>query len=260
MNSFLAALRLLTVLPVGNRGTGHATDGAGDEKAIANSPAFFPLIGVLIGLASAGVFVGAAEIFPVVVAAAFAVATPVIMTGALHVDGLGDTFDGMFGGRTKDRKLEIMADPRTGAFGVSVIALAFLIRWAVISSLDPGSDWSLLVVAAALSRGAVAVVVVYFPYVRSGGIGSTYSNGSRLIVPTAVITAVVVAVVFGSVVALIAAAAAMVTGVGIALYSRRMIGGVTGDIYGAIVELSEIAALLTLLGLLEASFDIGVIW
>lgn len=254
MNSLLAAVRLLTILPIGRANAG---DGPGQT---ANSAAYFPVVGALIGLASGGVFVGAAELFPVTVAAALAVATPVILTGALHVDGLGDTFDGLFGGRTKARKLEIMADPRTGAFGVSAIALGFLIRWAVIASLDPGSNWALLAVAAASSRGAVSVVVSYFPYVRPNGIGSAYANGSRLVPPVAVLTVLVVAVIFGSIPSLIAGGVALAVGIAVALYARRMIGGVTGDIYGAVVEISEIAALLTLLGLLEGNVDIGVIW
>lgn len=254
MSAFLAAVRLLTVLPVGS-GPAHA-----DSRATANSPAYFPLVGTLIGLASAGVFVAAAEALPVAVAAALAVATPVALTGALHVDGLGDTFDGLFGGRTGERRLEIMADPRAGAFGVSAIALGFMIRWAVISSLDPETGWSLLVVAAALSRCVVSVVVSSFRYVRVDGIGSAYSAGPWRILPIAIATALAVTVVFGSLPALIAGASALVVGIGVALYARRMIGGVTGDIYGAVVELSEIAALLTLVALVEANIEIGVIW
>ncbi len=253
--AFWAAFRLLTVLPVGARQSDE-----GRERALANSLAFFPLVGVLIGLASAGVFVAAAEAFPVAVAAALAVTTPVVLTGALHIDGLGDSFDGLLGGRTRERKLEIMADPRTGAFGVAAIVLALLVRWAVVSELDPASNWSVLVVAAVLSRGAVSAVVALFPYVRAQGIGAVYSNSSRLAVMTAVVTALALTAVFGNPASLIAAAVAFVIGALIAMYARRAIGGVTGDIYGAVVELSELSALLTLLALIEAGFDIGAIW
>ncbi len=254
MSALVAAVRLLTVLPVG-KGSAEF-----DERAAANSPAFFPFVGAVIGLASAGVFVAAAEALPVAVAAALAVATPVVLTGALHVDGLGDTCDGLFGGRTRERKLEIMSDPRMGTLGVAAIALAFLIRWTVVSSLDPDTGWSLLVVAAVLSRGVVSVVVARFQYVRANGIGAAYSNGSSFVMPLAVVTTVVLTVVFGSLPALVAGIVAVIVGLGIAFYARRLIGGVTGDIYGAVAELTEIAALLTLLALVEADLDVGVIW
>ena len=253
MSAFLSALRLMTVLPVGR---GDATRG----NAEANSPAFFPLVGLLIGLVSAAVFVGLGEFLPVSVAAALAIAVAVALSGGLHIDGLGDTADGLFGGRTRERKLEIMSDSRVGAFGVTAIVLMLVAKWAVVSELDPGSHWSLLVVVAVSSRGVASLAVAAFPYARSQGIGSHYSGAALWVVPMAALLSLPLVLVFGSLISFIAVGAAVLVGLGIAFYSLRSIGGLTGDVYGAIIEMSELAALLTLLGLVEAEFDAGVIW
>lgn len=252
MSGLLAALRLMTVLPLGA--------GSSSDRAIAVSPAFFPIVGALIGLASAGVFVAAAEVLPVPVAAALAVVVPVFLTGALHLDGLADTADGLFGARTRERRLEIMVDPHVGAYGVSAIVIDLLVRWSVVASLEPATGWPVLVVAGVLSRGTVAVVIAMFPYIRKEGIGSAYAGRARAIVPVAVIISVALAVTFGGVPALAALGAAATGGLVVAGYARRSIGGVTGDIYGAVVEVSELAALLTLSALLFATWDIGAIW
>ncbi len=254
MSSFVAAVRLLTVLPTGPWGQNP------DARAVANSAAYFPLVGAVVGLASGGVFLGASELFPIAVAAALALAVSVAITGALHIDGLGDTFDGLLGGRTREQKLEIMADPRVGAYGVSTIVLGLIIKWSAIASLDPRAEWTLLVVTTVLARGTVAIVVARFRYVRVDGIGSAYADRAWFVVPVAALSALGMTVVFGSPASLIAGVSALVVGVAVALFARRMIDGVTGDVYGAVVELSEIVVLLILLGLIEADFEVGAIW
>lgn len=255
MSALLAALRLMTVLPLGRRPSSRDR-----ESSFSNSPAFFPIAGLLVGLASGGVFIGASEILPVSIATALAIAASVILTGALHIDGLGDTADGLFGGKTRERKLEILSDPRVGAFGVTAIVLVLLAKSAAISELDPVNHWSLLVVAAVSSRGVASLAVVMFPYAKAEGIGSGYSGPARWVLPVAVLSTLALVVVFGGAKSLIAVAVAAIVGTVIALYSLRSIRGLTGDVYGAIIELSELAALLTLLGLIEADLDVSAIW
>ncbi len=255
MSALLAALRLMTVIPVGSTApTGN------NERGVANSPAFFAVSGLVIGLASAGVFYGASEFLPVPLAAVLAIALTWVLSGGLHIDGLGDTFDGLFGGRTPERKLEIMSDPRPGAFGVAAIAFVLLVKWIAISELVPESHWGLLVVIAVASRGTAAFAVVLFPYARPLGIGSAYAKPAIWVLPTVVFTTVFFTVVFGGWVSLISLGVAAALGLGIALYSLRAIGGLTGDIYGAIIELTEVAALVSLIALIESEFDAGVIW
>lgn len=255
MNSFIAAFRFLTILPLPSFGNAAETNGSH-----ANTPAFFPAVGLFVGTVVAGTFVGASELLPVSVAAALAIAVLVALTGALHMDGLGDSFDGLFGGRTKERKLEIMADARIGAFGVGAIILVLLTKWTAISEFDPQKSWMLLVATPIISRGLVAAFVVRFPYVRSNGIGSIYQDASAWVLPVSVILTLTLTVVFVGLTGLIALGVAALVGLGVAFYSVRVIDGVTGDVYGAVIELSELAALLTLLGLTEAEVDVGVIW
>ena len=91
MSAFIAAVRFLTVVPVGGRA-------ADDPRAVATSPAFFPLVGLAIGLSLAGLDLGLTEVVPGAVSAAIVVAAMIAVTGALHLDGLADSIDGLFGG------------------------------------------------------------------------------------------------------------------------------------------------------------------
>jgi adenosylcobinamide-GDP ribazoletransferase len=252
MSALVAAIRLLTVIPIGS--------GASSQRAVALSPAFFPVVGTVIGLATAGAYAGASEFLPSPVAAAIAVLVAIALTGAIHIDGLADTADGLFGGRTRERRLEIMADPRVGTFGISAIGIALLIRWAAIGSLEPGAEWSVLVVAAAMSRTVVLGVMAGFPYARPEGIGEGYSGNRPVILVAGIATAVGVALLFGGPASLLALLPAALVGLAVAVYARRLIGGVTGDIYGAVIELAELAALLTLVALAGSDFTIGVAW
>lgn len=249
MSALQAAVKLLTIVPFGG--------GASGERALARSPVFFPVVGAAIGLASAAVWNVTADWFPDAIAAVFAIVTSLVLTGGLHIDGLADTMDGLFGGRSRARKLEIMSDPGVGAFGATAIALSLLLRWSILTSMDPDSDWLLLVVAATLSRATVAGVMTTFPYAREQGIGSVYSASKGLVIPVVAIIGVGVAFAFGSGAGLVAAGFAALVGVAVALYAKRKIGGLTGDVYGAIVELAELAALL---GLVSGIATAGTIW
>lgn len=252
MNAFIAAVRLLTILPLGKSRS--------DQSSIAFSPAFFPLTGALVGGIMAGIFFGAAQFLPTMVAAALVVAAGVIATGAMHVDGLADTADGLFSGSTPERRLEIMSDPRTGSFGAAAIVLVILIKWTALSSLTAEAGWPVLIVAATASRFAVVPVMALFRYARAQGIGDVYASRTRGTLIAATVSAVAVTAIVGAYGGFAAGMIGVVAGLAIAAIANSRLNGVTGDIYGAVIELAEVAALLSAVAFIEGGVSVQPVW
>jgi adenosylcobinamide-GDP ribazoletransferase len=239
-----AAVTFLTRIPLGR----HIPVDAAD---VARGAVLFPVVGAGIGVV-AGLAAGGLEgPLPPLVAGGLAVAVALVLTGALHLDALADTADA-FGAGTRERALEIMHDPRIGAFGVAAVVVALLVEAAAVGALaDAGDAVSGFTVAGAESRAVAAPLAVALPYARTeGGTGSVLSGrisaGSSAV---AGVLALLIAVLLlgwdGLAVAGIAAAIAIACGIG----SRLWLGGVTGDTLGATVQLAEIAVLVALLAL-----------
>ena len=212
---------------------------------VAPSPsalAWFPVVGAVLGLALGGVWWAADRLWAAPVAAALVVAADLALTGMLHFDGLVDSADGLLPPLPADRRLEVMADPAAGAFGVGVGVVVLLLRWAALAALAPAP-----VLLAALwcgSRLAMAVVARSVPYARPGGLAGAFLEPGRRGVPAAgVLLVVVLAVAAGGdgaagVVVLAVAAA------GVVALALRRIGGFTGDVLGAAGVVGETAGLL----------------
>jgi adenosylcobinamide-GDP ribazoletransferase len=184
---------------------------------------------------------------PALVAAALAVTVEVALTGALHVDGLGDTADAL-GVSSRGRALEVMRDPRVGTFGTCAIVLDLLVRTAAIAALlDRGGALVTLVVAAALGRAAILPLAVALPYARPGGGLSERIGLAGAAVGTAAAAALAVGLAGWIGAAMLGIAALLTVGLGVAYRSR--FGGVTGDMLGATVEVTTVAALLVSVGL-----------
>ena len=236
MRSLRAAVSFLTVLPVANR------DGSAGARL---GRAYFPAIGALVGLAAGLVFVLGAAIFAPLVAAAVAVAALTLLTGALHLDGLADAADGLLARGDKARRLEVMRDPRLGSYGVAALVVALVLQVATIASMPPGHALVGLVIAGALSRMAALGVIALVPYVRAQGLGTAPSSSERRGVDLAVgaATALMVSALDWrrAAVAAVAVAACVVT---LVVVARRRVGGATGDVLGATVEISQLAVLL----------------
>jgi adenosylcobinamide-GDP ribazoletransferase len=212
---------------------------------------WFPLVGACLGLALGGVWWVASRAWTGPLAAAVVVAADLAITGLLHFDGLIDSADGLLAPLTPARRLEVMADPHVGAFGVVVAGAVLLVRWASLAALRPG----ILLVAGlwCLSRTAMAVVVRSQPYVRGAGglahafgVASARSSGLRQWLPLgAGLALAAVLLGFWRVGAGAAAGgAAVVAGAAVVLLARRRIGGYTGDVLGACGVLAESAGLI----------------
>jgi adenosylcobinamide-GDP ribazoletransferase len=222
-------------------------DGDSTGESLARAAWTFPLIGVLIGLFAALVYWLAAsfDMLPLV-SATLAITATLLITGALHEDGLADTVDGFGGGDTKDRKLEIMRDSCTGTYGVSALVLSFMLRAGALASLvEPGLVAVALIAAHAGGRAAMPVLMLVLPRARQDGLSAQAGKpplGSAL--AAAMLGMLVLAFCLGPATALVAALLVACAVAFIAWLSDRQIGGQTGDVLGAVEQVSEIAILL----------------
>lgn len=237
------ALSFLTFVPIGRV---VALEG----RDVARGLVFFPVVGAGVGAVTGALAVGLHPWLPAFLAAGVALAAAVLLTGAMHVDALADTFDAA-GGRNRERALEIMRDSRLGTFGTSALALDLLLKVGAIAALVVrGGTVPALIAAGALSRAASPPLAALLPYPRSGtGPGSVLTGAPRLHAAAAVGVGIVIAVVaVGSDVVWLAVAAGVVALAAGVVY-RAWLGGATGDCLGAVTELCETTMLIVAAGL-----------
>jgi adenosylcobinamide-GDP ribazoletransferase len=221
------AVAFLTRLPVGGgRLTGRAA-------------LFFPVVGAALGAAVGCTALGMKEVVPPLVAGALAVALELALTGAIHVDGLADSADGL-AGRDRDRALAIMRDHAVGAYGASALTLDLLVKAAALGASD---DLLPIVAAFALSRAAPLALAAALPYARAEGTGLALDR----LPPWIAVAGVALALGVGMLAPVTIAAAVLVVA-GVWWLARRRLQGVTGDVLGAAVELTATAALVAQLG------------
>jgi len=235
MISLLAAFQFLTTIPAVVRRAFTAGE-------LGRAVGYFPLVGLALG----GILYGLASalrlIFPVQVVAVILLAAWLLLTRALHFDGFLDTCDGLFGGFTPERRLEIMRDSRVGAFGVAGGGLLLLAKYAALVSLPQLSG---LVLAPVLGRWVLSMAIFAYPYAREKGLGRDMKDNARWPqVILATVVSVLAACLFAGWTGLLAfALAGVVLWLG-AGFTLRRIPGLTGDSYGALCEMAELAVLL----------------
>lgn len=237
------AFGFLTVIPV-------PINGDETEADLAASRFAYPVVGAAIGVILAALSEvlwrgGAAPS----ISALLIVATGTLVSGGLHVDGLADSFDGLFLSGGPERRLAAMRDPHVGSFGVVAVVLVVLAKYAALVSLG-GPRRSLVVLAAAtVSRTMIVVTAGLANYARPEGTGRFVVDATRRRDAAAgALLAIVVAVALAGRAGLAAGFVTLVIAVGAARLAASKIGGVTGDVLGAVVELGD-AAFLTLAGL-----------
>lgn len=213
----------------------------------------FPLVGALVGAAGAIVYWLASFVgLPPFVAATLAVGATALMTGCLHEDGLADTADGFGGGSTKERKLEIMRDSRSGAYGVTALILSFMLRAGAIASLAASAPVAAALIAAhAGARGAMPLFMAAIPHARQDGLSAGAGTPqSGRVAAAALLGLLALLLCLGVGAGLLAALLVTLVLVGMARLARGQIGGQTGDVIGAVEQISEIVILLTAAALL----------
>ncbi len=231
MSDLLTAFALLTIVPV---------RGSDSKRELGKSLAWFPVVGMALGLVLALAFSILRVVFANLVAASIVVALWAILTGALHLDGFSDACDGLFAATTRERRLEILHDVHLGAFGaVGLILLLILQVVAVANTLSVAS----IFLAPVLGRWAMVSAAAY-PLARTEGMAALCRTGfsRREIFIATLMTGVIVAF-FGNL-GLIAFIAAFIVATLIARFATSRVGGLTGDIYGMICESVQVTVLL----------------
>lgn len=217
---------------------------------VARSQAWFAAVGLLIGGLLCGIDWLASRALPDEAVAALAVVALAAITGALHLDGLGDTADGLFGGGTPQRRLEIMRDIHAGSFAVVAIVSVLLLKYAALVALPDVERRQSLLLAPCVARAAVIAMVAVFPYARAEGMGATFRDHAMpLALLVAGATAITASLILFGAAGVIVAAGGVAVALAVGAYATRLIGGVTGDVYGATVEVTEAATLLIIAAL-----------
>jgi adenosylcobinamide-GDP ribazoletransferase len=238
MKSLWIAFDLLTILPF----PASKDRQAGDSG---RSAGWYSLVGLCVGGLVAGAFVFLRMYFPQSISAALSLVFWVLLTGGLHLDGLADCFDGMFHASHPEHRLQIMKDPHTGVFGVIGLILVLLIKFSALSSLSPGRAVGVILLSASFGRWCILLAGKQ-PLARPEGLGADFASGLRThsIFLGSLIPVGLAVWLQGT--GLLAVALGLLVTALILVAARRNLGGVTGDVFGMIVELVEAAVLLTL--------------
>lgn len=248
MTGFLGAVQFLTRIPIRLRA-------AAPHRTIVP---WFPIVGAGIGAVVGGTAVGLGELVPTGVAAALAVLTGLLITGAFHEDGLADIADAFGGGWTRERRLEILKDPRHGTYGVAALSASIVLRVVCAASIAaPSALFAGFVVAHSLGRSAAVAALLTTPPATDSGLGADLGTTLRR-TPASI----GIAGSIGLTVLLTGWWAGPLVGatiagtVAVVVLATRKIGGIAGDVLGAIEQVVECLVLVTVAGLAERH----VIW
>ena len=249
MNGLALLFKFMTRLPVG-------FEPKFDSDNLGKSMKFFPIVGIVMGLILFGFYWGLSYIvYSPLVMAVILVIIEVVLTGGLHLDGLADTFDGIFSYRSKQKMLEIMKDSRLGTNGGLVLILYFMLKVALLYEIEmimgvPSGLVLLLVPAFARLNSVVNCASA--PYARPTGMGKTFVDNTNA---CGVAIAATTVLIFGGIVCKLFLLSYMILGIIpvlmilgyiFAKLMTRKIGGITGDTLGAVVEISEILTIFML--------------
>jgi len=250
MNSFLIGLQFLTRLFI-------VKQSVWTEQSFGESVKYFPAVGAVLGLICAGVVGVVNHLCLPMFTGAIGFTLLIILTGGIHCDGLMDSADGLFSGREREKILDIMKDSRAGSFGVVSMILVAALEVSTLTELARLSTWWLCTAiysAPIIARLMMVITIGAFPYARATGMGKAFADFTtrRTIFIAAVETILFLApltfiseIFFLS--ALTAIMIALLVAWKFATFATKKIGGVTGDIYGAVTMLAELFVLITFL-------------
>jgi adenosylcobinamide-GDP ribazoletransferase len=238
---FLAALRFLTSIPL------PAGEEASPEQ-LGRATAYFPVVGLIIGLILAGVKWLFDLILPDAVVSALVVAALVVITGALHLDGLADTCDGIAGHKTVEERWEVMRDSRAGAFGIAGVVLVLIIKYTALDNIPTVFMTAILLFMPVASRWAIVYALFTFRYAHKEGLGTVFKQATRWPQFTAatIFTLAVAAALYPvfSFTGFLIIGGTFIIATGVSFYLKNKFAGLTGDTYGAINETTEATALI----------------
>lgn len=235
MNGLRLAIGFLTVLPFA----------PGGAARMGPARAYFPLVGLALGGILAGLDLVMREALPPLVVSVLLVVALLVLTRVLHTEGFLDSCDGLFGGYDRTRRLEILRDPHVGAFAVIGGASLLLLKWSLIAGIPDEERTALLVLFPCLSRFGMVAAMTAFPYAREQGLGTAFEDGrSRWQVVFGLATAIAAAGLLLGFAGLVLLGAAVAIALAMGRWITGLLGGMTGDTYGAVNEVGEVVVLL----------------
>lgn len=235
------ALNLLSRLPVPIR----------TYERSAQAAWAYPLVGVVLGaLAALGGLLAQWIGLPTPVVALAALSLLIVLSGAMHEDGLADTADGLWGGWNPEKRLEIMKDSHIGSYGVLALILSLGARWCALWLLfqsGPAVAVSALIAAAILSRAMMPTLMAALPHARDSGLSHRVGRVAPMTAALALVLGGGLGIVLLGGAGVTAALCAGFAALGVGAVARAKIGGQTGDILGAAQQITEIAVFFSLL-------------
>ncbi len=226
-----------------------------NEKFTAKSVAYFPAVGILIGCILAITYFIFSPVFPNTITAVMLIVIEIIFIRGLHLDGFIDTVDGLFGGMNKEERLRIMKDTHPGSFGIIAVVLLILLKFTLIFEIlnlnqDKVSIAEILILMPALGRYAMLIPMAIQPYARNNGTAHWTKfvkfreilTASLFMISSIILISVFLNLKIFLLIALIIAL--LIFSLMLSKYITSKIGGMTGDTYGALTEISEIFVLL----------------
>lgn len=235
MRSLRLAIGFLTVLPVAPR----------DVTRMGPARTYFPLVGLALGAMLAALDFAARQALPSPVVGAILVVALLVLTRAIHTEGFMDACDGLFGGYSRSERLEILRDSHVGAFAVAGGISLLLLKWTLLTAASDEGRAGLLIVFPCLSRLGMLSTMHAFTYVREEGIGTAFQEGaSRWQVVFGLAAATAAGGLLLGAAGLVLMGAAIGVSLALGKWISGMLGGMTGDTYGAVNEVAEVTALL----------------
>jgi adenosylcobinamide-GDP ribazoletransferase len=244
MRSFLVAVAFLTIIPIRFRDMPTPAD-------VARSRFWYPVVGLFLGAVLGGWTFLLTQFATPMIGAFLVLVAWVGLTGALHLDGVADLCDGLFGGKTPEERLRIMKDPHVGTFGVVGLLLLLLGKFAALDDLlarRPGEAPYLIPVAALVSRSLVCVMARFGHYPRPDGTGKALVEATGMwtvVVNGTLATAVILALPVANWATVLPIAIAANIFMTLTSVCQWRLGGVTGDCLGAGIEITEMTLLLS---------------
>ncbi len=253
LRQFICAIQFLTIIPIrGNY--------VRDEKDLGRSMLFYPIVGLLIGLATLGLYRLASYVFMPIVGMVIAFVGNLVLTGGLHLDGFADMCDGFYAGKDKQGILTIMKDSHIGTMAVLGIFCLLILKLSFFYSLFPkGLLAEAILVIPAISRWVMSVAAGIYPYARAeGGTAKPFVEnvGRREIIISSFLIAIISFAILGPAGILLSMATLAVALV-FMRWVKSKIGGITGDVLGGLNEISEVCSLF----ILNLAFPLGkTVW
>lgn len=235
---FLAALRFLTIIRL-------PWPREISPEELGRSIAYFPVVGVVIGLILVGLNLLLGLILPPPVVNVLLVVFLVVISGGLHLDGFIDTCDGIAGHKTTEERWQVMHDSRVGGFGIIGACLLLLVKYVSLNSVPSPLLMMTLVLMPVISRWAMVYAIFAYPYARPSGLGKVFKQGAnwQRFIPATLI-ALTVAIVLAQLAGLAIMLGIWVMTMAMASYLKRKFSGLTGDTYGAVNEVAEVCVLI----------------